>query len=130
MVSRDLLTFAALVLTTSHETLLANLEDRGKFKFLHIAKAFKMPYWSFRERGVFLGLNGMKAPAENPFPIFITSKEAASLINCSTKYLQNLVGDRRGPPCYKLGKRLRFKKSDLLQWMDTRRVNPKPSPIR
>lgn len=60
----------------------------------------------------------MASIQDNPFPIFLTTKEAAGLLKFSAKYFQNMVAKKEGPPCYKVGTRLRFKKSDLLLWLD------------
>lgn len=64
----------------------------------------------------------MKKPTEPVFPIFLTCKEAAGLLKCTPSYLIYLVKKKRGPPVYKLGHRFRYKKADVLQWMDNNRI--------
>lgn len=56
-------------------------------------------------------------------PIFLTTKEAARLLKVTTRFLYNLVENKKGPPMYKLGERFRFKQSDLLQWFEQNRVS-------
>lgn len=63
----------------------------------------------------------MDRAQQDPFPIFLSAKQAASALNVTPRFVYHLLQSKKGPPVYKLGKRLRFKKHDLLQWMESNR---------
>ncbi len=44
------------------------------------------------------------------------------MLSCSDRFLYHLAAKKKGPPAYRMGKRLRWKKSDLLQWLEQNRV--------
>ena len=107
------------------------LEPRycGKPTFSEVAHLYKKLYCDYSERKVFLRIaEQMPAKVDSPFPIFLTLKEAANVLKCHPRYLQTLVKKKRGPPLYALpsaGKdqtrtRMRFKKSELIQWLEKR----------
>ncbi len=61
-------------------------------------------------------------PSIDPFPIFMTSKEASRILSCSSSFLHQITKAKKGPPAYKMGRRLRWKKSDLIQWLEQNRI--------
>lgn len=66
-------------------------------------------------------------PANNPlsaaeYPIFLNAKKAAELLVCTERFLYHLVGNEKGPPCYRMGRRLRWKSADLINWLEQNRV--------
>lgn len=72
--------------------------------------------------GAFLHMKRITPGSSAELPIFLTTKEAARLLKVTTRFLYNLVENKKGPPMYKLGERFRFKQSDLLQWFEQNRV--------
>ena len=68
----------------------------------------------------------MSAKSDSSFPIYLTTKEVCGMLKCTPRYIQNLIDKKRGPPVHRLpssGKdakrmRLRFKKSDLVEWLE------------
>ncbi len=66
----------------------------------------------------------MAAQRNSPteLPIFLTTKEAARFLKISPYFLYDLVSQKKGPPMYQLGARFRFKQSELLKWIEERRV--------
>lgn len=62
------------------------------------------------------------------FPIFLTVKEASHIIGCCTQTLETMVREQRGPPHYRLknktghNRRYRFKKTELLNWLEQNRA--------
>jgi len=65
------------------------------------------------------------APQRNgplELPIFLTTKEAARFLKITPDFLYNLVSQKKGPPMYQLGARFRFKQSELIKWIEERRV--------
>lgn len=62
---------------------------------------------------------------------YITEREAAAYLNVSMSYLQHkrcegfLKTKRQGPPYYKIGKSIRYKKNELEEWMQTNKKNQK-----
>jgi excisionase family DNA binding protein len=55
--------------------------------------------------------------------IFLTEKEAAELLRFSSKHLQRMRAEHRGPPFFKEGRAVRYKRSDIVAWMELRREN-------
>ena len=55
--------------------------------------------------------------------IFLTEAEAAALLRFSRKHLQRMRAEYRGPPFFKEGRAIRYKRSDLIAWMELRREN-------
>ena len=53
-------------------------------------------------------------------PVYLSPKEAAKLLKCSTSFLakKRLSGD--GPPYHKLGHAIRYAEPSVLQWMKSR----------
>lgn len=54
----------------------------------------------------------------------LTEKEAAALLRCSPSALLRFRCERRGPPYSKVGKLVRYTRSDLIAWLESRRVEP------
>ena len=54
-------------------------------------------------------------------PIFLTTKEVAGILKTSSKTIQSLIKAKQGPPVHLIGKRLRFRKDDVLHWLDNTR---------
>ena len=48
---------------------------------------------------------------------FMLLKEAAELVRLSPETLRWLRHKGEGPPCAKVGRRLVFKRSDVLEWL-------------
>lgn len=60
-------------------------------------------------------------------PYLIKEIEAAELCGVSVQFLQRdrmkmSVGNRRGPPWYKLGGSVRYKAEDCVTWRESRRM--------
>ena len=55
----------------------------------------------------------------------MTTGDAAAYLRCSEVFLNtDRVTQRRGIPFFRLGRRIRYRKSDLDAYMDKRIVNP------
>lgn len=54
---------------------------------------------------------------------FLTEKEAADLLRFSSKHLQRMRAEHRGPPFFKEGRAVRYQRSELITWMELRREN-------
>ena len=49
-----------------------------------------------------------------------TAEEAAKFLRVSTSWLAKARGQRKGPPYVKLGRSIRYLKSALIQWMQSK----------
>ena len=56
---------------------------------------------------------------ESPLPVFLSMKETARMLGVSRQYIHRIIKDRRGPPVYTYAKRFRFRKDELLDWINT-----------
>jgi hypothetical protein len=56
---------------------------------------------------------------------YVTDTIAASLIGCKPQTLRNWRTNRTGPPYIKLGRMVRYKIKDLLDFMERGRIDPK-----
>jgi excisionase family DNA binding protein len=66
----------------------------------------------------------MTDPHPVPFPVFLSPKAAAKIINISPKSLYNWIRQGNGPPSYKIGPLLiRIRKDELLRWLEQQRTN-------
>lgn len=52
-------------------------------------------------------------------PIYIDTAAAADLLGLSVDTLIRWRSDKRGPRWYRLGRLVRYKRSDLLAWVDS-----------
>ena len=50
-------------------------------------------------------------------PIFIRRTEAKKLFGISTRQLENLAMERKGPPYYRCGKFAIYSVSDFIEWI-------------
>ena len=57
----------------------------------------------------------------------LTDVESAQLLNLSVQTLRNWRSKRIGPPYIKLGRAVRYKLVDLLEWVEKRAVDPERS---
>ena len=65
--------------------------------------------------------NNTQAPAAAPAAL-LTTTEAAAVLNLSPRTLEQLRVTGAGPPYFALGKRaVRYKHSDINDWLDARR---------
>ncbi len=48
----------------------------------------------------------------------LTEKEAARFLSMSFRTLQSWRSESKGPPYLKLGRSIRYRKSDLLAWVE------------
>ena len=61
------------------------------------------------------------AETESPFPIFLTTKQVAAYLVVSRQYVNKLISKRRGLKVYRIGNRLRFRKDELLDWIEAQK---------
>lgn len=61
------------------------------------------------------------AADELPLPVFVSAKQVAGIIGYSRQYFHNLVKAGKGPTPYKIGKRYRFRKQEVIEWLETKR---------
>lgn len=55
---------------------------------------------------------------------FLNDVQAAALINYSPKTLRNYRHARRGPTYHKIGKKILYRRKDLLAWVEKHRIDP------
>lgn len=79
----------------------------------------------------------LRCGAMNDLPRWVDSNQAAEILCVPPGTLAYWRETRRGPAYYRVGEsatsRVRYKVSDLIAWMETRRVEPDadvPQPIR
>jgi predicted DNA-binding transcriptional regulator AlpA len=56
--------------------------------------------------------------------LLLTDHQAAELLQCSRAALVRFRYERRGPPWLKVGKLVRYRRTDLLSWLEERLVAP------
>ena len=56
------------------------------------------------------------ASSENPF---LTLEEVANLLRTPAKTLYSWRYERKGPPAFKVGKKLLYPRARLLEWIDS-----------
>ncbi len=54
--------------------------------------------------------------------------DLAALLNVPRQAVYELNHRGNGPPRYRIGKQLRYKQSEVLAWIESRRVTAQPSP--
>jgi excisionase family DNA binding protein len=54
----------------------------------------------------------------------LSREEVAKLLGVPTKTLAAWAYQGRGPTYYRLGRRVAYRESELMAWLDTQRVNP------
>ena len=54
-------------------------------------------------------------------PEFLTAKQAYGILKISKSLLAKWCALGIGPPCYKFGRRYRFRKDELISWIDAQR---------
>lgn len=54
---------------------------------------------------------------------FVTTKEAAQILQKSEGYVKKLRMARSGPPYYKIGKSVLYKRDELTAWVESSRVS-------
>ena len=67
--------------------------------------------------------SGMMRKAELPSDEILTRAEVAQLLRCSEPHVTALI-ERDGLPAFRLGKLLRFRRSEVFAWCE-RRTNAK-----
>ena len=55
--------------------------------------------------------------------IYLNEKEAAEILNISPKKLQKDRLRREGMPYYKIGRAVRYKTTEIYEWMEQQKVN-------
>jgi excisionase family DNA binding protein len=55
---------------------------------------------------------------------FLTTKEAAAFLRCTESALIKFRVERRGPPFLRVGRLVRYRQSDLVDWIEGSRVVP------
>lgn len=55
---------------------------------------------------------------------FINDRKAAEILDAAAQTLRNWRFQRRGPAYVKLGRSVRYALSDLMAYMETRRIDP------
>lgn len=53
----------------------------------------------------------------------ISRKECAALLNVSYRTLEEWIRDGSAPPHYRIGMRLKFKKKEVNDWIEQRKIN-------
>lgn len=63
----------------------------------------------------------MTLASSNPLDELLTLDELCAMLKITkaTAYKQRTTGS--GPPAYRIGKHLRFKRSDVVAWLETKR---------
>jgi hypothetical protein len=65
----------------------------------------------------------MKLPTNE----YLTGREAAAFLRCTPAGLARYRHERRGPAFVRVGKKLiRYRVSDLEEWLESHRVQPQP----
>ena len=54
----------------------------------------------------------------------LTDEKAAEFLGVAVQTLRNWRNTRRGPAYFKIGRSVRYRMGDLVEYMDVRRVNP------
>ena len=54
----------------------------------------------------------------------LDTARASALLGCSPGALVRFRVERRGPPYIRVGKLIRYRHRDLLQWINSQRVSP------
>jgi excisionase family DNA binding protein len=67
----------------------------------------------------------MKDPTNSPLPSFITVNETAELLRTSSKAIYTMVERRQLPGVTRIGRRLLFRRTVVLDWLDHKSA---PSP--
>ncbi|MGI9485191.1 MAG: helix-turn-helix domain-containing protein [Geminicoccaceae bacterium] len=60
-------------------------------------------------------------------PIWMSPRDAAQYLSCTTQHLQNLRARRTGPPFVRFGRLVRYARVDLDAYLSIRKVNTKLS---
>ena len=56
---------------------------------------------------------------------YLSPREAAAYLRCTTAALARYRQERRGPPFLRISKRMvRYSQRDLVEWLEQRRVSP------
>jgi excisionase family DNA binding protein len=64
----------------------------------------------------------MTDPLLSTFPIFLSPKSAAKIINVTPQTLYGWIRYGNGPPIYKMGTRaIKIRKDELLVWIEKQR---------
>lgn len=62
----------------------------------------------------------MRQP-ESSLPTFLTTDQAAGILNMTRRALTGLIAKKQGPPVYKIGPRFRIRKDELFEWLSAKR---------
>jgi len=57
---------------------------------------------------------------------YLTPAEAAEVLKCTTALLAKYRCARAGPPFVRVGRLVRYGRSDLIEWVEKTRVMPAP----
>ncbi len=55
-------------------------------------------------------------------PIFVTAKQAAYMLGITPQNLARMRYLRKGPSFYKIGRSAMYKKAEVIEWLECRRV--------
>jgi excisionase family DNA binding protein len=61
--------------------------------------------------------------SEAPHPILLTVDEAAALLRTSRRAIYIMVERRQLPGVTRIGRRVLFRRADLLEWLDQKRAS-------
>ena len=56
--------------------------------------------------------------------VFVDIKRFAEIYGCSVRYAQKLCREGKAPRHYKIGRQIRFRESDIVEWLESHVVNP------
>jgi excisionase family DNA binding protein len=57
----------------------------------------------------------------------LSVEDFAALLNVDRQVIYNLNFSGEGPPRYRIGKQLRYKRSEVMAFIESRRVEPAPA---
>jgi len=57
----------------------------------------------------------------------LTTEEAARLLGCTQAALNKFRMQKTGPPYFRVGRLIRYRRADLSRWLKERRVSPQKS---
>lgn len=59
--------------------------------------------------------------AQSELPLFLTQREVAELLRLPARTLEDWRQTRQGPPYFKLGRHVRYRRDEVLAWVEGRR---------
>lgn len=61
------------------------------------------------------------AEATSELPLFLTQREVAESLRVPARTLEDWRQTRQGPPYFKLGRHVRYRRDEVLAWVEGRR---------